>query len=116
MYHLRVQEGRCGAAGGREQHTKGARFVPKRSQRLSRRPTLVDVLQPALEALLLLVRGKGLLRQAAVVHHQAEGVVRVLLELGERQLEKGQQCPQLLAQPVRVLAVDCAAEQGIWGG
>ena len=71
-------------------------------------PVLVDVLQPALEALLLLIRGKGLLRQAAVVHHQAEGVVRVLLELGERQLEKGQQRPQLLAEPVWVLAVDCA--------
>ena len=95
---------------------RAPKSCPKRPQRSSRRPALVDVLQPALEALLLLVRGKGLLRQAAVVHHQAKGVVRVLLELGERQLEKGQQRPQLLAQPVWVLAVDCVPERGIWGG
>ena len=113
MYHLRPRggaepEGVSTAEQGRQACQKGPGS--------SRRRVLVDVLQPALEALLLLVRGKGLLRQAAVVHNQAKGVVRVLLELGERQLEKGQQRPQLLAEPVWVLAVDCERRAGHLGG
>ena len=58
----------------------------------------------------LLVRGEGLLRQARVVHDQAEGVVR-LLQLGQRQLEEGQQPEHLLAQPVGVVTVHCVRRE-----
>eukprot|EP00964_Phaeocystis_antarctica_P058225 scaffold34525_cov56-Phaeocystis_antarctica.AAC.1 len=67
----------------------------------------VDGLERDAEARAVLLGGEGLLRQAEEVDHHADRAVRrVVLGLGEHDLQEGQQPAQLRAEPVGVEPVE----------
>ena len=79
-----------------EQHERGLVEIPS-----------VDRIQRELEALLLRVVRKGLLREAGPVHEDSDGACgRVQLGLDQHRLQDGEQPPELSAEPIGVPCVE----------